>query len=338
MPVPRPWSHVLPAPPDPVEAPEEPELEVYASRLGEDEYRLRLHREALMRARRGKGAARGVCRLERQLRLYEIVRWSLKIAGLWGRAERNYLDVRMVRREWRLSNLPAAFDGFRLLQLSDLHADLHPAFPETVGRVLDGVECDAAVVTGDFRYCTYSDHGAAQAASEAILSRLRAPIYATLGNHDTLRKVPGLERAGVRFLLNENVALERGGERLWLAGIDDPNYYGSHNLERALAGIPAEACALLLSHSPETHAEAAAAGVDLLLAGHTHGGQLCLPGGHVVVHDGSSPRRMLRGAWRSGSLQGYTHPGTGATGLPVRLNCPAEVTLHVLRSGRARGA
>ena len=143
--------------------------------------------------------------------------------------------------------------------------------------------------------------------------------------------MPVLDAAGVRFLLNEHRVIRRGGDCVYLVGIDDPNFYKSHNFAHAMAGVPTGSCKLLLSHSPQTYQEAEAFGFSFLMAGHTHGGQICLPGGRVLVHDGSSPRHLLSGAWRVGALQGYTSRGTGATGLPVRLNCPAEVTLHVLR-------
>ncbi|MFP4166438.1 MAG: metallophosphoesterase [Opitutales bacterium] len=241
----------------------------------------------------------------------------------------------MEKNEHYLERLPPEFDGFTLLQLSDLHADLHPDFPAAAARALAPLQYDCTVITGDFRTCTFSDPTGATAATVELLRAVRGPVFAVLGNHDALEKVPVLEKeAGLRFLLNENVALRRGSEVLHLAGVDDPNFYKCHDLQRAASGIPDTACRILLSHSPQIHREAAARDFDLLLAGHTHGGQICLPGGAVVVHDGTSPRRLLAGPWREGRMLGYTSRGTGATGLPVRLNCPAEVTLHVLRRAR----
>ena len=222
--------------------------------------------------------------------------------------------------------------------MTDLHADLHPDFPAAVVRAIEPLEYDLVAVTGDFRTCTYGDHTGATRAAIEILGHAKAPVYATLGNHDFLCKVPELEAAGLRFLLNEHTVVRRGDSALYVVGIDDPNFYKSHNFEHALRDVPAEACKILLSHSPETYQTASALGFNFLMAGHTHGGQICLPGGRVVVHDGSSPRHLLSGAWREGQLQGYTSRGTGATGLPARLNCPAEVTLHTLRAAAAATA
>jgi predicted MPP superfamily phosphohydrolase len=312
---------------------EHSELVALAERMGEAEFAARLQAEERMRELRGAGQGRGMFRFEHIWDQYGFIRGCLKVSGFWGRAHRNYFDIQVVRNEVVLDRLPAAFDGFTILQLTDLHADLHPDFPEAVRRVITPLEYDVMALTGDFRTCTFSDHSGATAATIEMLKEVDAPRYAILGNHDSLAKVPEMEAAGIRFLLNEHVVLRRGDDALHLVGIDDPNYYKSHNFEHALQGVPVDVCKILLSHSPQTYREANQLGFDFLMAGHTHGGQICLPGGRVLVHDHSSPRHLLAGVWREGKLQGYTSRGTGASGIPVRLNCMPEVTLHVLRCG-----
>ena len=311
------------------------DFQALAERMGRDSFEARMVLERRLFEVRGRGQGKGFFRHEHKLDIYRWIGWALRLSGFRGRALRNYLDIRVERNEVFLHELPPAFDGFTILQLSDLHADLHPEFPAAVTRVIGPLQYDLAVVTGDFRVCTFSDHGPAESASARIVEAIKTEAYAVLGNHDSIRKVPGLERHGLRFLINEHAVLERGGERIYLAGIDDPNFYKGHNLERACEGIPAKACRILLSHSPETYREAAEFDFSLVLSGHTHGGQICLPGGRVLVHDGSAPRHLLSGRWRHGDLQGYTSRGTGASGLPARLNCPPEVTLHVLRRKQA---
>ncbi|MEM1223751.1 MAG: metallophosphoesterase [Verrucomicrobiota bacterium] len=309
------------------------ELSAYAERLGADELERRLATEEHLREVCGKSQAKGIFRAEYFCDLYTLIRFCMKVSGFWGRAHRNYFDIKVEKNEVFFPSLPKAFDGFRVLQITDLHADLHADFPEAVKRTIAQLEYDVLLITGDFRTCTFGDHSGATVASIDILKDRKSGCFAVLGNHDSIQKVPALEDAGIRMLLNENTFIEKGGERLYLVGIDDPNFYKTHNFERALAGVPNESFKILLSHSPETFREANALGFDFCLSGHTHGGQLCLPGGIVVAHDGSSPRRLLSGPWREGNLQGYTARGTGATGLPVRLNCPAEVTIHTLRCG-----
>jgi predicted MPP superfamily phosphohydrolase len=311
--------------------PENDALQTLAARMGVGEFSARLDAERKMRAVRGEGQGRGMFRFEHLWDLYGFIRGCLKVSGFWTRAHRNYFDIQVVCNEVFLKRLPAAFDGFTILQLTDLHADLHPDFPRAVQRVIAPLKYDVMALTGDFRTCTFGDHSGATAATLEILKEVTAPRYAILGNHDSLAKVPQMEASGMQFLLNEHVVLRRGDDLLYLVGIDDPNFYKSHNFEHALQGVPNEACKVLLSHSPETYQEANQLGFDFLMAGHTHGGQICLPGGRVVVHDRSSPRRIISGVWREGQLQGYTSRGTGASGLPVRLNCMPEVTLHVLR-------
>ena len=304
--------------------------------MGTAEFAARVQAERQMCERGGAGQGRGLFRFEHLWDLYGFIRGCLKVSGFWARAHRNYFNIQVVRNEVVLDRLPAAFDGYTILQLTDLHADLHSDFPAAVRRVIAPLEYDVMALTGDFRTCTFSDHSGATAATIELLNDVTAPRYAILGNHDSLAKVPAMEAAGIQFLLNESVEVRRGEDVLHLVGIDDPNFYKSHNFEHALQGVPVEACKVLLSHSPETYREAAQLGFDFLMAGHTHGGQICLPGGRVLLHDHTSPRHLLSGGWREGHLQGYTSRGTGATGLPARLNCMPEVTLHVLRCGAGR--
>ena len=98
------------------------------------------------------------------------------------------------------------------------------------------------------------------------------------------------------------------------------------------AAIPADATSILLAHSPEIFRHAAYAGFDLMLSGHTHAGQICLPGGRPLMCNARCPRYVCAGAWRFEQLQGYTSAGSGVSVVDVRFNCPPEVTLHVLRA------
>jgi len=164
---------------------------------------------------------------------------------------------------------------------------------------------------------------------------LRGPCYGILGNHDALGMAPHLETMGLRMLLNEHTALTRDGAAIYLAGIDDPHYYETENFEQALDGIPPEATTIMLSHTAETYRKALACGIDYMLSGHTHGGQICLPGGVAVLRNAHHPRTMDRGPWTYHELQGYTSAGVGCSMVPVRFFCPPEVTIHTLSHGLA---
>jgi predicted MPP superfamily phosphohydrolase len=127
------------------------------------------------------------------------------------------------------------------------------------------------------------------------------------------------------------MALTREEDTLWLAGVDDAHFFRLDNIEKAATPIPEDGFAILLSHTPEVFRQAAHAGFDLMLSGHTHGGQICLPGGFPVTRGGRVPRRVVGGAWRHHAMCGYTSTGAGVSVVPLRLNCPPEITLHTLR-------
>jgi predicted MPP superfamily phosphohydrolase len=156
-------------------------------------------------------------------------------------------------------------------------------------------------------------------------------VYAVLGNHDSIRMVPELEDMGIKMLINESIVIEREGAAIFVAGIDDAHYYRVDNIEKAAQGIPDEAVSVLMSHTPEIYLQAAHAGFDVFLCGHTHGGQICLPGGIPLTLDSRCPRYLGAGPWRHKQMLGYTSVGAGASIVEVRLNCPPEITLHVLR-------
>jgi hypothetical protein len=186
-------------------------------------------------------------------------------------------------------------------------------------------------MTGDFRGQTFGPFEAALEGLASVRKRLQVPVYAVLGNHDTIRMVPEIEAMGIRMLLNESVTIVRGDQRIHLAGIDDAHYYRADNIQKVASSIPRDEIAILLSHTPEVYRQAAHAGFQVMLSGHTHGGQICLPGSIPITLDSVLPRRMGAGPWRHGDLTGYTSVGVGSSIVPVRFNCLPEITLHHLR-------
>jgi hypothetical protein len=156
---------------------------------------------------------------------------------------------------------------------------------------------------------------------------------AVLGNHDGAAFVDPLRELGATVLMNERFALSLGADRIWIAGVDDPHRYRCDNLPLALGGVPPEAFTLLLAHSPELASTAPDHGIDLYLCGHTHCGQVCLPGGKPIVVNARAARRYCVRAWRNGRTRGYTAAGLGTTDIPVRFFCPPEAALIRLRRG-----
>jgi uncharacterized protein len=265
-----------------------------------------------------------------------LLRVALTLLGLHGRGRRNVLRIQLRRNEVQLDRLPSAFEGYTLLHLSDLHLDLSDAYLARLIECVQGLEYDACVLTGDFRFRTFGGYEAAMIGLAQLRPHLSKPTYAVLGNHDTIRMVPRMETLDIRVLMNESVRIDRDGAALYLAGIDDAHYFRTHSFYRAADDIPDDACAVLLSHTPEPYRHAAHSDFSLMLCGHTHGGQICLPGGMPILTDSDAPRRFARGPWRYGDLIGYTSVGCGSSIVDVRLNCLPEITLHVLR--RAGGA
>lgn len=255
----------------------------------------------------------------------------LKISGLYWVGQRNAARVRIRTNEVILKRLPMSFDGFTILHLSDLHADMSRQAMTNVIRLVHDLNYDICVLTGDYRAKTHGPIDPCLGEMVQLRKALRSPIYGVLGNHDTIRMAPDFERMGIAMLLNECVSLERGGERIHIAGIDDAHFYRVDNIEKAAGEIPHEEFAILLSHTPEIYRQAAHAGFDLLLSGHTHGGQICLPGGVPITLDSNLPRALGAGAWRFREMAGYTSVGAGSCIVPVRFNCPPEITLHRLR-------
>lgn len=265
-----------------------------------------------------------------------LLRALLTATGLRGRARRNAQHIEVRHNDIALERLPSAFNGMCLLHLSDLHLDSSAEFVAYVMDCVGPLRFDACVMTGDFRYRTHGPYAPALSALARLRPMLGDAVYAVLGNHDSIRMVAGMESLGIRVLLNESVRVERGHASLVLAGIDDAHYYRTHNLQKVARDIAMDDCAILLSHTPEPYRHAAHDSFSLMLCGHTHGGQICIPGGIPILTDSDAPRALARGAWRYQGMVGYTSVGCGVSIVDARLNCPPEVTLHHLRSTSIR--
>jgi predicted MPP superfamily phosphohydrolase len=240
------------------------------------------------------------------------------------------------RTEINLRRLPAALDGLRVVQLSDIH---HSPFTgrEQIERAVElanSLRPDIIALTGD--YISHEREYAAPCAEMLGKLRARCGVYAVLGNHDhwtDAALITDLFQAeGIRVLVNEGMRFEHPeypGASFWLAGVDD-TMVGLEDLPLALAGSAADELKLLLAHNPIVLRRAARAGVDLVLSGHTHGGQVTLRAERSP--SGRPRRRLLRGLGRQGDTQIYVTRGLGTVVLPVRYGCLPEVSLLELKS------
>ncbi|MCX2561600.1 metallophosphoesterase [Acetobacter farinalis] len=239
-----------------------------------------------------------------------------------------------------LPGLPERFDGYRLLQLSDLHISrLFPAlWTEQVVARANAAGANLIVVTGDF----IDGSVAMRRADIAPLRQLHAPdgVLAIPGNHeyffdyaDWIQHLSGL---GMQMLLNAHTVLTRGDAHLVVAGVTDLSAEGhgqaGPDLAAALAGRPAGAPVVLLDHQPRNAPDAAKAGVALQLSGHTHGGMI--PGLASLVARGNNG--FVSGRYTVGGMTLYVSNGTGLwPGFALRLACPPEITRFCLRAGKA---
>lgn len=237
-----------------------------------------------------------------------------------------------------LPRLPRAFDGLTLVQLSDLHLGPVPSLDTSLQMVQAAIRTAIELqpgliaVTGDFVRRTGWEESLLEA-----LRPLSAPlgVFGVRGNHDWYRGVEHVTAlaaaAGLRMLVNESAVVQRDGESLFIAGVDD--LYGQHqDLGRALAEVPRGAAVILLAHEPD-FADTAALDdrIVLQLSGHSHGGQVRVP----LLEATWLPRygqKYPAGRYQIGGLQLYTNRGIGVVGPAIRFNCRPEVTLFTLRS------
>jgi uncharacterized protein len=242
-----------------------------------------------------------------------MIEIALRVTGTYWRGRANARKVQVRRNVVCLPNLPSAFDGFTILHLSDLHADLSGPAMQRAAELANDLAYDLCVLTGDYRGRTHGDWRPCLEGVARLCDALRGDIYAVLGNHDSIAMVSDLEALSIRMLLNECIAIDRGGALIYLAGVDDAHFYRADNIEKAAAEIPQGYVSVLLSHTPEIYRQAAHAGFALMPSGHTHGGQICLPGGIPILLEADLPRAFGAGAWRHAGMAGYTSVGAGSS-------------------------
>jgi predicted MPP superfamily phosphohydrolase len=255
----------------------------------------------------------------------------------------------LVRRRWFsvvervawVEGLDPRLEGLRVAHLSDLHIGALTPRPWGMrwAAAAAAREPDLAVVTGDLVTSGNDFHEDVA----VIVGSLRAKlgVFVSMGNHDYFGDgeplVAALRSRGVSVLRNEGVEVERGGAKIWLSAIDD-TWTRRDDLAGAMRGRPEGAMSLLLAHDPDSFDEAADAGADLVLSGHTHGGQIGVPFFSRAANLASFTHRYIVGFYRRGRSLLYVHPGLGTTGAPMRLGIAPEVTILVLRARRGVSA
>ncbi|HEY6490036.1 MAG TPA: metallophosphoesterase [Terracidiphilus sp.] len=272
---------------------------------------------------------------------------ALGAAGLGlysGEFERHHLEI--TYPEVRLPNLPPVFDGFRMAQLSDIHLDMftEPYFLRDIVARINRLRPDAVFLTGDFVTHQWLPHKypihAAWACARILDGIECTRRYAILGNHDVVVSAQAVTAAltasRIPVLRNSFAPLELGASRLWLAGLDDP-VEGHPDLDQAIPEFlrdRADQPVLLMCHAPDyadtVLAHPAGKSVAFMLSGHTHGGQIRAPFlGPMVLPD--LGKKYVEGLFQLQGMQLYVNRGLGTVGVPVRFNCPPELTCITLR-------
>jgi predicted MPP superfamily phosphohydrolase len=254
-----------------------------------------------------------------------------RLVGAYERGKRNALNIRLVDVSLSFPDLPLSFDGYRILQLSDTHLDCLPELAPIAGRLLAGLEVDLMALTGDVHGHQRAPIVASTAPCRELLEGVRVSDrrLAVLGNHDPADMAGALEKLGFEVLLNSSTILKRGDEQIVVTGLDDVHRFFTPDAISALLEAP-KGFRIALVHSAEVADHAAAAGYALYLSGHTHGGQICLPGGRPIVTHLRRCHHAGVGMWSEGNMIGYTSRGLGVGNVPLRFNCPGEVSVITL--------
>ena len=266
-----------------------------------------------------------------------MVGTAFRLLGRYQQGIANALKLELSEHEIVCPTLPKPFEGFTILLLTDLHLDGLPGLVDLVLARITGRNFDLCLIGGDIRMETYGPIAPSLRELRRLLPHIRTKhgIFGVLGNHDCIEMVPDFEEAGMLMLVNDATQIEQNGESLWLAGIDDPNYYKTHDTAKAFTTVPPDAFSILLAHSPEAYQEAARHQTALYLCGHTHGGQICLGSGTPIYTNSRAPRFTAKGLWQYQDMQGFTSRGVGASGAPLRFNCPGEIAVLTLRTTNA---
>ena len=266
-----------------------------------------------------------------------VLRTFLRGTFLLERGERNAQRPALANLNLEFENLPAAFDGFRLLHISDVHANGFDEAGQRLADLISGIEADLCLLTGDYKFEVAGPWDAAYPVMEAIAGAVRSRygIAGILGNHDSLEMLEPFEELGIKMLVNQNWEIKHRGETIHILGVDDPHYFGCDDLASARANLPEDSFKILMAHSPEIIPEAEAEGIHLYLCGHTHGGQICLPGIGALHLNANCERKYASGYWRHGRMQGHTSRGVGSSCVPVRFACPPEISLVTLHRREA---
>lgn len=255
----------------------------------------------------------------------QIERHTLQIEGL------------SLIQDFNNNNLPRSFDGARIVHLTDFHSLWFGPRERRVLKILEELEPDFVFITGDFvdpvtKAITDRDLASVKIFWEKLGTEYKNRIFGVLGNHDTVLVKSYLIDSGIRVLDNENEKIFLGKDYLYLIGVDDP-WTGRDDLSKAMEGIESGRPKILLAHAAEIIYDAVEKNIDLVLVGHTHGGQVNIPFfGRLIQQLSKYGRRYTKGLFRIENTYLHVNPGIGTSVIPIRFDCPPEITLIKLEN------
>lgn len=266
-------------------------------------------------------------KISRKSLLYKFIRLAGKSGAVTGPilAARKF-DIKTI--EIKIKNLPSELKGFKILHLTDIHAGdyIRKNYIERVVKLSNQQAPDITVITGDFTETDYKDIYW----SAPILAKLKAKygVYGVSGNHDIwngYEKIMNeLEKNNIEIIDNKGVRIKQNGASLFLAGISD-HKIGNSDIRQALENQQENEPTVLLSHNPDAVEILDNNKVDIMLAGHIHGGQWCFPLIGPLMVPSKYGRKHAWGLTKYNNTYVYTSKGIGTTTIPLRINCPPEI-------------
>lgn len=259
----------------------------------------------------------------------------LKLVGKYKGGFNNAENIVLRELELQFPDLPSKFESFTILHLSDMHFGCIPEIEDIILKQLNNREVDICVITGDYLNGIHVPINSAIESLSKITKHIRTRhgFLGILGNHDTCHMVTPMEDLGIRMLINEDYKLYKGSDCIQFIGTDDVHYYYTDQAMHALEKSGSD-FSIALVHSPEIYDLAEKMEINLYLCGHTHGGQVCTPGGIPIIKHLNRGKEFYSGYWQYRNMQGVTNCGVGTSGIPVRFNTQGELLILKLHRGQ----
>ncbi|MCK4592788.1 metallophosphoesterase [Candidatus Parcubacteria bacterium] len=246
-------------------------------------------------------------------------------------------NIQVERISVEIENLPESFNGAKIVHLTDFHSRNFSRREKRVLEILEDIDPDFVFITGDFIDHSTKDLDSCQKFWRELSSQYQGKTFGVLGNHEHWIKSPDiaaikkmLEENGISVLNNENRKIFQGGKYIYLLGVDDPDSE-KDDLPKAMINTEENIPKILLAHSPDIIDNLQGEKVDLILVGHTHGGQVVIPFVKPFWVPTKNRGKYASGLFRINDTNLYVNRGIGMASLQIRFNCPPEITVIELK-------